>query len=79
MTTGQFVTDANLTLLGNIDLSHLQNTWGQLITDADGKLATLQLGIKQLVFAQVVHDELLDEHILVLVASPAVRLDAVIF
>ena len=71
VTTGKLIADTDLTLLGNIDLSHLEHSAGQVIADADGKASALQLGIKLLVLADIVHDELLDHAVDVIIAGPA--------
>ena len=78
MTTCQFITDTDLTFLGNIYLSHLQNTIGQLVTNRDGKLAALQLCIQQLVLLHEVDDQLGNQLVLVLVTGPVVGLDVTI-
>ena len=61
VTSGKFVTHANLTLLGHINLGHLQNARGQLVTNGDSKLAALHLSIEQFVFLHVVDNQLGNE------------------
>ena len=78
MTTGEFVAYANLTFLSNIDFGHLLNARGQLVANGNGKLAALQFGIEQFVLLNVVHDELLDKLVSVLVVGPVVALDTVV-
>ena len=78
MTTSELITHTDLTFLGHIYLGHLQDTRRQFITDGDSELTALQLCIKQLVLLDVVHDQFLNEIILVLIISPAVTLDSVV-
>ena len=78
MTTGEFVTYTNLTFLSHINLSHLQNARRQFITDGNGKLTALVLSIEQLILLDEVDDESLDEFVGMLIAGPAIRLNAII-
>ena len=78
MTSSQLITDTDLTFLGNIDFSHLQDARRQLITNRNGKLATLNLCIQQFVLTDVVHDKLLYQGISMLITCPVVRLNSVI-
>ena len=78
VTTSQLITDTDLTLLGHIHLSHLQDARGQLVTDGDSKLLTLILGIEQLELLHVVDNQLSNQLILVLVVGPIVSLDITI-
>ena len=79
MASGQFVAHADLTFLGHIDLSHLENARRQLVADGDGELAALEFGIEQFVLADIVADERGDEPIGMLVFGPGIRLHAVVF
>ena len=79
MSSGQFVAHANLTFLGDIHLSHLENARRQLVADGDGELATFKLGIQQFVLADVVHDELLYQVVRMGIVGPVVRLNAIVF
>ena len=67
MTTGKFVTDTDLTFLGNIYLCHLEDARGQFVADGDGKLLAFHLGIEQLVLLQIVDHELGYKLVLVVV------------
>ena len=79
MTTGQLITHTDLTFLGHIDLRHLQNAVGQLVTNRDGKLLALQFCIKQLILLHEVDDQLGNQLVLVLVVGPVTDLDVTIF
>ena len=74
MTTGQLITYTDLTLLGNVNLSHLQDAVWQLITDGDCKLLTLHLGIKQLILLHEVDNQLGNELVFVLIIGPVANL-----
>ena len=76
MATGHLVTHAHLALLGHIDLGHLDDAGGKLVTNGDGELATLQFCIKQLILLDEVDNELGDEAVDVFVAGPANELNA---
>jgi len=78
VTTGKLITNLDLTLLCDIDFGHLQDTGRQLITNGNGELATVLLSSKLLVLADIVHDQLLDESVDVLIIGPTVALDAII-
>ena len=78
MTTGQLITDTDLTFLGNIDLGHLQDAIGQLVTNRDSELTALQLCIQQLVLLHEVDDQLGNQLVLVLIVRPVVGLDVAI-
>ena len=78
MTTSELVAHAYLALLGDIHLSHLQNAGGELVAYSYGELLTLQLCIEELVLTDIVHDEFLDESVLMLIISPSVRLYAIV-
>ena len=79
MTTGKLVTNLYLTLLGNIDLSHLQNTRRKFIADWNSELLALHFSIKQLILADIVHDEFLNECIRVVIICPVITLDSIEF
>ena len=79
MATSHLIADAHLTLLGHINLRHLDNARGQLVTDGDGKLATLELGIEELILLDEVDDQLGDEPVDVSIAGPADELYACVF
>ena len=70
MASSEFVAHADLTLLGNIYLCHLQNARGQLVTDGDGKLLALHLGIQQLVLLHIVDNQLGYQLVLMIVGCP---------
>ena len=72
MTTCKFITYLNLTLLGNVNLSHLKNTRRKFITNSNCKLATLQFCIKLLILADIVHNQSLNQTIGMIVISPVV-------
>ena len=74
MATGELVADTNLTLLGNIDLCHLQDAGGQLVADGDGKLLALVLCVEQLELLQVIDNELGNELVLMFIVSPVAYL-----
>ena len=74
MTTGHLITYANLTLLGNIYLGHLDNARGKLVADSDGELLALHLCIKNLELLQVVDNQLANELVGVLVVGPTAEL-----
>ena len=78
MTTSKFITNLNLTLLSDINLSHLENSWWKFITDSDSKLATLQLSIELLILADIVHDQALNQSIGMFILCPTIRLYAII-
>ncbi len=75
MTTGHLVTNTNLTLLGDVNLGHLDDACGQLVTDGDGKLLTRHLGIQQFVLLQVIDDQLGNELVGVFLLRPAGKLN----
>ena len=79
MTTSEFVAHTDLTLLGNIDLSHLQDARGQFVANGDGELLALHLGIEQLVLLHIVDDQTSDEFVLVIIIGPLVGLHVTIF
>jgi len=51
---------------------------GKLIADGNGQFATLQLSIEQFILLDEVDDELLDEHVLVLIIGPAITLNTIV-
>ena len=76
MTTGHLVADTNLALLGNINLSHLDDARRQFVADGEGELLALLFGIQNLVFLQVIDDKFTDEGVRVLVLCPSTQLDS---
>ena len=74
MTSGQLIADTDLTFLSHINLSHLQDAIGQLITNRNSELATLQLCIEQFIFLHEVDDQLSNQLILMLVSGPVAGL-----
>ena len=75
MTSSQLISHTNLTLLGNINLCHLQDTRGKFIANGDGKLLALHLGIKQFVLLHIIDNQLADEIIGMIVVGPVADLD----
>ena len=74
VTSGKLITNTDLTLLGYINLSHLQDSVWQLVTDGDSELLTLHLSIKQLVLLHEVDNQLSNELVLVLIVCPVADL-----
>ena len=72
MTTCKLITYTDLTLLCYIYLCHLQDAGREVAANGYGKLATLKLCIKQFILTYVVHNELLDELVGVLIVSPRI-------
>ena len=70
MTSGQLVSYADLTLLGNIYLCHLQDSRGKFVTNGDSKLLALHLSVEQLILLHEVDNQLGDKLILVSIGSP---------
>ena len=78
MATGELITHLDLTLLGNVNLSHLQDTRRQLITNGNGELAAVLLSGQLLVLADEVHDQMLNHVIDALIIRPAITLNTII-
>ena len=70
MTTSQLVTDTDLTLLGDIDLGHLNDAVGQLVTDVEHQDLALGLSIQQLVLLHIVDNQLGYQLVLMIVGCP---------
>ena len=70
MTTCHLITYADLTLLTDIDFSHLDDTVRQLITDGEVEFLALELRIHLLIFSNIVDDALCHEFVLMLICSP---------
>ena len=75
MTSGHLVTDTDLTLLGNVDLSHLDDARRQLVTDSDSEFLTLQLCIELFIFLDEVHHQCTYQSVGVLVFCPVAQLN----
>ena len=75
MTSGHLVANTDLTLLGDVNFSHLDDAGGQFVADCDGEVLALQLSVEDVVFLQIVDNHLLDEFILVAVVGPFAQLD----
>ncbi len=78
MAAGHLVADADLTLLGDVDLGYLHDARGQLVADGDVELLAAELGVDFLALAEIVDDRAADEVVLVLVAGPVGEAEAVI-
>ena len=78
MTSGEFITHTDLTLLCNVNLSHLQNTVGKFVANGNGKLTTLHLCIQHLIFLHEVDNQFSYQLILMLIICPVVALDITI-
>ena len=70
VTSGQLISDTDLTLLGNIYLSHLKDSRRKFVTNGDSKLLALHLSVEQLILLHEVDNQLGDELILVSIGSP---------
>ena len=70
MTTSHLIPYLDLTLLGDVDLGHLDDTRGELVSHRLIKLTTTELGVVLLRLLQIVSDDLGDELIGVFVARP---------
>ena len=73
VTTSHLITDTNLTLLGYVNLGHLDDAAGQFVANSNGKLLTLELSIHDVVLLEVIDDELTNEHIGVLIVGPVAK------
>ena len=78
VTTCHLITDLDLTLLSDVDLSHLDDTRGQFITHGLVELLTTEIRLVFLRLLEVVGDHLRDELIRVLVARPPREDDLVV-
>ena len=76
MTTGHLITNTDLTLLGNINLSHLDDTCRQLVADSNSKFLTFQLCIEFLIFLDKVRYQCTDQFIGMLVFCPIAQLNS---
>ena len=72
MTSGEFITNTNLTFLGNINFSHLQNTGRKFVSYCYGKLSAFEFCIKKFIFAYVVHYKFLNELIGMCIIRPSI-------
>ena len=72
MATGHLITDAQFALHGDIDLCHLDDTAGKVVTDGESELVAGEASGNLAVFDIVVVEQLFDESIGFLVGSPLV-------
>ena len=79
MTSSELITDLNLTLLGDVNLRHLQHARRKVVTDCYGKLATAQLSVHLLRLAHIVDDKATDKTVYVLIVCPVVALNTIVF
>ena len=70
VTTGHLITYADLTTLCDIDLGHLDDTVGQLVTDGEVELIALELRIHLLIFRDIIEDTLRYKLVLMLIVGP---------
>ena len=71
MATCHLVTHANLALLGNVYLCHLDDARWKLITDSEGKLPAVELSGEYLVLLEIVYDKLTDKTVDMFVICPS--------
>ena len=74
MTSCHLVAHSDLTFLSHINLCHLYDSRCQLVADGERKFLALELRVEQLVFLQVVDDEIVYELVCMLVGSPSCEL-----
>ena len=70
VTTGHLVTHAQFALVGDIDLGHLDDTVGQLVTDGGVELLTHHLGEEGTLLNQVVADDFRNQPVELGVVGP---------
>ncbi len=68
--TCHLVTHTDLTLLGDVDLGHLHDARGELVTDGEVEFLAAQLAVNLLRLAHVVGDKLTHHAVHALVGSP---------
>ena len=78
MTACHLVTHRDLTLLGNIDLSHLHDTRGKVIAYRDIVLLAAQFCLDLFLLAEIVHDTVADHIILVGIRGPLAQIDRIV-
>ena len=74
MAAGHLVADADLTFLRHVDLGHLDDAGGQFVADGNGELLAFQHGVHDVVFLQIVDDQLPDEFVGMFVVRPIAQL-----
>ena len=75
VTSGHLVTDTDLTLLGNVNFSHLNDTGRQFVANGNGKFLTFQFSIQFFILLDEVHYQSTDQRVGMFILRPAAQLD----